>query len=258
MSSRWRLVYACAKGTSHEAAGLPCQDSAFGEVVEVEGGPALLVSIADGAGSAAQGGEGAEAACLALQDAASGWIEQAGLSNPPNQSILIGWVQAVHLALNEKAADAGGAIRDFACTLLAAVCTPNWAAFVQIGDGALVARRQDAFRVVFWPENGEYANQTHFVTDPGYLDHVMTATELEPVLDIAVMTDGLQRLALNYTERSAHTAFFEPLFSTLRKQPLDTLLELEGGLAALLNSQAVNSRTDDDKTLLIAALEHGC
>jgi len=257
LSPRWRLIYACEKGTSHEAAGTPCQDSVYGDVVDFDGVPALLIAVSDGAGSASHGEEGSETACLVLQQAARAWIDGTGPAFPPSDAILRGWVQTVHQCLVEKAAAADLRPRDFACTLLAAICTPGWSACLQIGDGALVARDSKGLRVIFWPESGEYANQTYFVTDPGYEQHVLTSSDVGPITDLAAMTDGLQRLALNFADRSPHAAFFEPLFSTLRKQPFELVEELDGAVVQLLRGPAVNSRTDDDKTLLIASFDQG-
>ena len=68
--------------------------------------------------------------------------------------------------------------------------------------------------------------------------------------ECALLTDGLQLLALNFAKRSAHTAFFAPFFTTLRAAPEPTDLVVD--LRAFLDSSSVNSRTDDDKTLLLA------
>jgi hypothetical protein len=80
-----------------------------------------------------------------------------------------------------------------------------------------------------------------------------------PILDLALLTDGLQMLALNYSEGRVHDPFFRPMFNLLRDS--ETGETLEQPLIVFLDSKRVNDRTDDDKTLFLATrrtcLEHG-
>ncbi|MGL4552961.1 MAG: PP2C family serine/threonine-protein phosphatase, partial [Gemmataceae bacterium] len=62
--------------------------------------------------------------------------------------------------------------------------------------------------------------------------------------------DGLQGLALHYATRTAHGPFFAPLFRALRGADPE---ELGDPMRAFLESPRVNGRTDDDKTLILAA-----
>jgi hypothetical protein len=65
-----------------------------------------------------------------------------------------------------------------------------------------------------------------------------------------MMTDGLQRLALDFRTQAPHEPFFSPLFKALRSAPVAE--DLAVPLRQLLSSSSVNERTDDDKTLLLA------
>ena len=69
---------------------------------------------------------------------------------------------------------------------------------------------------------------------------------------MALLTDGLQGLALRFASREAHGPFFEPMFARLRREARRGLDGLHGELARFLDSPAVNQRTDDDKTLVLA------
>ena len=53
---------------------------------------------------------------------------------------------------------------------------------------------------------------------------------------------------------TAHEPFFKPFFSILAKTTSDQEDQLEAALVGFLNSEAVNERTDDDKTLALAVL----
>lgn len=158
LTARWRLIQACAEGTSHQGTGVPCQDSCFSDVVEEGGVSAIVIAVADGAGSSRYGGEGAEYACVAAFDSAARWATHSGLAAAPSAEQLSAWAAHVHDGLEVKAQEHGTPSREFACTLLVSVCTPSWSAFLQIGDGVIVVRDALGLRPVFWPDAGEYAN----------------------------------------------------------------------------------------------------
>jgi hypothetical protein len=67
---------------------------------------------------------------------------------------------------------------------------------------------------------------------------------------MAMLTDGLQMIALDYATKKPHLPFFGPLFSKLRSAT--NADELEPSLRDFLGSSRVNERTDDDKTLIVA------
>ena len=100
-------------------------------------------------------------------------------------------------------------VRDFACTLVGAAIGPNQTIFFQVGDGAIVARRGELLECMFWPESGEYANMTYFVTDELASEHLHCRVEESPA-EVALLTDGLQRLALVFANQSVHTRFSHP------------------------------------------------
>ena len=140
--------------------------------------------------------------------------------------------------------------RELACTALLALVGPGSAAFGQIGDGAIVLGDGNSYRTFHWPEPGEYANLTHFLTDDGYSERFAFATTYAPITEVAVLSDGLQRLALDFETKSPHAAFFRPLFDALRSAAdVEALVE---PFRDFLDSPRVNARTDDDKTLVIA------
>ena len=161
--------------------------------------------------------------------------------------------QNVRTALAQQAADAGLPIREFACTLLGGVVAADRALFLQIGDGAIVIDAENGYRPVFWPQSGEYANETRFATDSDAIAHLECAVLTESIADVALLTDGLQSLALHYRDRQAHAPFFRPMFHSLHACPEPGCpAMLVAALEHFLASQAVNRRTHDDKTLILA------
>ena len=72
--------------------------------------------------------------------------------------------------------------------------------------------------------------------------------------ELAIFSDGLERLVLRDADRRAHDPFFEAVFRPLRTasaQGVDPTLS--ASLGRLLASQTIVSRTDDDTTLVLAS-----
>ncbi len=144
-------------------------------------------------------------------------------------------------------------VRDYACTVLAAVVGPDWSVFLQIGDGVMVVRSagDPDYGWVFWPEDGEYANTTFFVTDERAREHLQFEGSDLDYEEVALLTDGLQRLVLNLGDRTVHQPFFSSMFRALGGPTLVPPGVYADRLGAYLNSDTVNARTDDDKTLVL-------
>ena len=66
---------------------------------------------------------------------------------------------------------------------------------------------------------------------------------------ICASTDGLEKVAIRLSDWQPHAPFFKPLEECLREtlKPEDD----EKYVIDFLNSKRLNSRTDDDKTLLL-------
>ena len=94
---------------------------------------------------------------------------------------------------------------------------------------------------------------TNFATDPFATELVMHKIYDRPICQLALFTDGLQRLALHFETRTAYKPFFGPMFAPLQAESEGHLTGLSNSLSVFLNSQAVNSRTEDDKTLILAS-----
>jgi hypothetical protein len=250
MDSSWKLLGGSVVGTSHEKLGESCQDYAHGVVVVVGMSSYLVVACADGAGSASHASLGAKAACLGFIRLASESL-RGGLSlHEIEARQMLDWHRRVRGQLSLEAILSNLDTRDLACTLLTAIVGEEAAVFSQIGDGAIVYREGGGFTTAFWPQNGEYANTTFFLTSPGFEEKLAFRSLGQRVDELALFTDGLQPLALHYASRAVHAPFFVPMFDSLcRSTDLDSL---ESPLKQFLASKPVIDRTDDDKTLMLA------
>ena len=226
---------------------MPCQDS--GVVADLPGNGGLLLACADGAGGARHAEVGAETACRALVAEVNRFAGAGRRIDTLTNDTAARWLDAVRAAM-ERGRCPSLPTREFACTLVAALVGDASAVFLQVGDGAIVARPPTASpEVVFWPEQGEYANSTYFVTGADAHQRLRFDAD-QPVHDVALFTDGLQHIALRYETRLPHQPFFDPMFTRLRTD--EHWRGLGGALASFLGSEAISTRTDDDCTLVLA------
>ena len=119
--------------------------------------------VADGAGSALKGGEGAELAIQAAADFIDKKLNDGefGLSD----FLSVDLVVAVREKIYAKASTDGLTARDFACTFLGVLSSEAGTLAFQVGDGGIVVDTGEGLELAIVPMSGEYANMTHFVTD---------------------------------------------------------------------------------------------
>lgn len=252
IESGWQVIGAAVQGLSHQKQGLPCQDAL--EYRCLPGG-ILLVALADGAGSAIYADLGAQAAVQASID----WLLTSLESAQPIDccewaEVIWETFQNARTALVKLGEEHDEPLRSFATTLTCLIATSERLIVGQIGDGAVVAVGEDGgLKTVTALQRGEYANETNFLTQDQALDLVAFQMIEEQVQALAVMSDGLTRLALKRPDNEPHPPFFKPLFAFVESSassndpagPNDPLIRF-------LASPRVCERTDDDKSLVLA------
>lgn len=247
----WRVVCASVAGPAHLHPVPCCQDAhLYRRLKTPEGEEVLLSVVADGAGSASRAQEGAQVAC----QTALGYVEDVLAKEPAalhSDELGRHCISAVREALRCEALALGCDLEDLACTLLVACCAKEWNFFLQIGDGAIVCGRGDTMGLVFEPMRGEYVNETHFVTAIDAASE-MKAGFFSGRFDLlAMLTDGLQGLAIHLGPQTPHPGFFDP-FLQVAASPEIPEAQASAALELWLRSPALDGRTDDDKTLLVA------
>jgi hypothetical protein len=250
----WRVAFASATGTSHVKLNKGCDDYCRAEVLRAENDEVVILCVADGAGSAARSAEGANEVCNRFFALCRTVVESGGaFSGATEHTIREDWICKLRDVLVNKACDEAAELRDFATTFLGAVIADDSCIFLQIGDGAIVAseiQTPDDYTVICWPQHGEYANTTSFLTD---VDAATTAdvTLLQrTIARVILFSDGMERLLLDF---SNHCAAPRPLSQLIRPLLVEPQSDLNEGLRSFLESSSVNKRTDDDKSLVLAA-----
>lgn len=258
----WKAVARSTIGTSHLKQQLPCQDYGGCKVFN----DVIIGAVADGAGSAKYADIGAKVAVetvlgyLAkieqwLQKRKHFWqLNSQPLSEEEARKLFAKTVKKVVTALEKQAASAGYSVEDLACTLLVVVATPNWVAAMQIGDGFIVVRcQQEEPQLLFQPDKGEYINETTFVTSANALDAMRVCVHTGQQEFICVATDGLERVAIRMSDWTLFAPFFQPLEEYLRETSNPE--QEDDYLISFLDSDRLNARTDDDKTLLLCCYD---
>jgi hypothetical protein len=256
-SAPWRIVRASVVGSSHISGGVPCQDFSLHAIVDSpRGGQVLVAVVSDGAGSAEQAAIGSSTTCHAFIALVQLFIMEGGCVSSLDRTQVGHWVKQIAEQLERKALDCGHHVRDYSCTLIAAIVADDSAAFLQIGDGAMVTSRgeEDGWCWVFWPQHGEFANTTNFVVSTNVLDIFDFDLAPRRVDEIALFTDGLESLVLHRGSKTVHDPFFNALLKPVRQSTINGYDEnLSEKLRAYLGLPAFCERTDDDKTLVIAS-----
>ncbi len=241
-------------GTSHRSGGVECQDNHLCDEISSREGSVLLAVSSDGAGSASRSAVGSRLICELIREQAVQYFVEEGCVKLLNQRLVASWVNAFRDEIILQADAEGATERDFACTLVGSIVSPSAAAFFQIGDGAVVysAGISGLYSLGFWPDRGEYENTTYFATQADFLEQLRFLLIEDHVAEVALLSDGLQRLALDYQTQSPHQQFFSGFFPAIRNTSPSKLARLEQQLNEYLDSPKINERTDDDKTLVLA------
>lgn len=256
----WSVACVTTAGSSHTRSNCSYQDYHQGVLINGAAGEWIILAVADGAGSATYSRVGAEIATKVLCDVLVGQIANGDIEPFPNY---LGRrvVAEVQDALKTEAENGNVQLRDFACTLLGAAIGPEQVAYLQLGDGAIVRRGAHGWEAIEWPQRGEYANTTHFVTDEDAADHITFKSESLVLPSFGsggatsrrehvIFTDGIQDLVLDRGAQKPHARFFDFVFQEWRTDAVGGVDERQSSrLQQLLDSQQLRSRTDDDLTI---------
>jgi hypothetical protein len=255
-AARWRLLAASVPGRSHEASGTPCQDAHAPSGPFDFHAPVLAAAVADGAGRA----EHAQAASAFVVEAGMAALRRhaASLPEPADdagwQTLLRAALAEVRAALEDEVARRGADRNQFSTTLILLLATPGLAAAAQIGDGAsVIGDREGNVVGLTVPDNAGFINATMFVLSPDSVETAQVAVWRGELAYVALMTDGLDMIALKMPEARPHAPFFAPLFRFIGDAPDEAAAREE--FLAFLHSPRLRQRTHDDVTLLLATLE---
>lgn len=242
----WRWAAASEIGTSHLRSYTPRQDAFCVSRLPNSG---FVAVVSDGAGSASHSRYGAVLVCRHFRTRLRHWFGDH--VRFPSIDQFSEWLNELRDQIAMVAKAQGLTSRQFASTLVLVAVKGRSGFCAHVGDGGIVARSGGEWSVLSWPETGQFASTTYFVTDDREVH--LRMLRFEAKFDaFALFSDGIEDLALVQSDLMAHRPFFDPMI-----RPVDIAKEggrLSGLSLALQNylaGEAVCNRTDDDKTLIL-------
>lgn len=263
----WRIAKASIIGTGHIGAKMPCQDSHY--VMQI--GDMLVAAVSDGLGSAAHSEVGSKIASYqAVTNIADyfdkrippttrfqwwPWQVKPAPKTQPESETLETVCRAAFTTAREALIAQANAdskeLRDYACTLLVAVVMPEEWVVLHIGDGAVVGILPDSStRTLSSPDNGEFVNVTMPLTSDDFLTHLRFTRNSESLQGVAMISDGMQIMSINYKTGEAYDGFFRPLIQWIRS--INDMATADNLTAQLLDTPRFRQKSDDDMTLVLA------
>jgi len=256
MSAQWNTAFASVIGTSHEKTGTSCQDACHCRIIQASDGQEIFLGIvSDGAGSASRSEVGSTLVVQMFLDKFGTLIKSEKDMHLINRNFVLDWLEEVRAQIFIRATKEALSPREFACTILGAIVGLNNSIFFQIGDGAIVVSETplDEYYCIFWPQHGEFANQTNFITQENLSEILEFESSQGSVNRITLFTDGIERLVLDFSDRSVYPPALNSIFEWLQNnQQVNPDEKSSSVLFNYLNSSFINSRTDDDKSLVMA------
>lgn len=247
---KWKVFLASATGKYHLASNIPCQDSGHYAVIE----DVLIAAVCDGAGSASEGHLGSDFFVRKITELISDSVRSGQFASKRQsgyRDYLVEMIQRARSQLSEIACSRQLDLRDFACTLVGCISSQHGGCFFHIGDGFAVHLMNTGESVLSQPENGEYADETYFVTDDDWKDHlrVTPICAINRGCLIGLMSDGTSPFAINRMRTGFYRPFIDPVVSFLSNAS-----EHNGNQALknVLENEKTFAITADDKTLLLA------
>ncbi|MBF1263809.1 MAG: protein phosphatase 2C domain-containing protein, partial [Lautropia mirabilis] len=227
----WSWIAASSTGTSHLKHNLPLQDAQACAIVPVNSNSQTcdaewFVAVAcDGAGSASHGRQGAIITCRTIRQAARLHLAAASLPSAsslqeprltasalPSAETVRTWADEARQRIQAAAQRRGLFARDFACTLVLALSNGQETLVAHIGDGGIVARLAggSTWQALSWPNHGEYASTTRFVTDEPPTP-LRTHITRQPIDALALFSDGIERMVLDMATQTPFARFFSTM-----------------------------------------------
>jgi serine/threonine protein phosphatase PrpC len=233
-------------GSSHLTTETPCHDAHTYRILSDDMG--YIACVSDGMGSAARAELGSSTASLFIVD----FLEKKlNLDLTDDEVILLikeGSVQ-VNQFLAETAELNDLNIKDLNATLLVFISLKDRQFFGQVGDCTAIGKYDDAYQVLVPQQRGEYANATFSICNMESIENGIydRCDKFYPM--VALMSDGIESISVSAKDSSVSSLFFDPFFKVFSHQNYNQT-EVQKSLERFLQSERINKKTDDDKTLL--------
>lgn len=253
--TNWNVSYASVTGISHKQSKLPCQDSVH--TCLSKDGQWIACVVSDGAGSAKNSQIASKLVTKNLSTkliSLSEQIDSNGWSYE-YRKFIVNAIEDIREDLKKKAKSED--LRDYHCTLVATLVGKTDGLTIHIGDGAIfggsiaasgenkISLSKNTF--ISLPKNGQYANETFFVTEKDWQNH-LRIENIKNVDWFVSATDGGTALAM-INDKEPKPGFIKPVIHQLT---IDSSQKNRNNLLkSILSDIQANKLTSDDKTLAV-------
>ena len=246
VNQQWRVFGASVTGKAHLDKDIACQDAHAHAVVN----DVLVAVVCDGAGSARFSEQGAQFVATHAVQALAGRLEQGATVQDLHDGALAATLAQIRAALDDIARAASATLDDYASTVVGVVLGPDGGFFFHLGDGLGVAQLLEGGELISLPANGEYANETYFLSGERWREQLRLLAIPPAVRGVVLMSDGCMPFAMSKNNAALYAPFMDAVQGYLR-----TVESSELGneaLASTLADPRTHQITGDDKTLLLA------
>ena len=182
----WLMNGTAIQGRGHISEGTPCQD----KIASKNNDTTYVIALADGAGSAALSHLGAEKCVDIITQYFLDNFETC-YTNADDNSLKKNIYELLIDSLNQLALENNCSIKELACTLLCVAENNSRFITFHLGDGIIAFNDHESVKVYSSPDNGEFANVTHFITSSNALSRIrIQKEELPEVTAFYLMSDG--------------------------------------------------------------------
>lgn len=240
----WKSVCCAVQGRGHAKNNIPCQD----KVAKLESNGVHVIVLADGAGSAKFSHFGAE--CV-VKSVAGFIVEKFSyiIAQEDGRNVTRELLTFILNQLENEAGLHNCTIKDLASTLLIAAVSEKNFFVAHLGDGVIGYLNDKSLKTVSVPDNGEFANETYFVTSSSAAAHMrIYKGELKNICGFVLMSDGTEQSLYDKKNKTLAPAIKRLLHRTCLVD--DKILTPQ--LEEALNSVVVMSTHDDCSIALLA------
>lgn len=246
-TSRWKVAGTYVTGLSHINKEIGCQDRFAFKIAN----NVTSISIADGAGSVKYAELGSIIVANQINETITKNFDL--LFNAEADEARHKLTHAIRTRLGIHAKRYSASIKDFASTLIFASVKDGKYIAGHIGDGILGFVEKNELKILSPPDNGEFVNETYFVTSRSYKTRLrIYKGELGNISGFVMMTDGSCESL--YDKKNVSIApIVLTLFNWLDNFPID---EVNNALYENFENLIKRKTTDDCSIGLMKLSKH--
>ena len=240
----WKSVCCAVQGRGHKKKDIPCQDM----VMRREENGVHVIALADGAGSAKFSHYGAE--CVVNRMSAFVVDRFFDLiAEEDGRKVKKEILSVILRALENEAELHECKLNDLASTLLVAAVSDEKFFIVHLGDGVIGYLNDEGLKTASIPENGEFSNETVFVTSADAAKHMRIYKGLiKSISGFILMSDGTEQSLYNKRTKNLAVAVKRLMHRTCMVSNEILTPQLEDALKSV-----ILENTQDDCSIAILA-----